>query len=213
MAIDDAKTKLSIKISQSDMFAYTGEVYKDFANPDLNGIKTHNDNLAAHDLTNRLGAITTEINSLWDAVGGKPGEGALNTKANKAGDTFTGQVVMDNANLILNGSNGTDQIIEAQTNGSSRWSLQLSDSASESGGNLGSNFTVIRYSDSGTFIDTPLEVNRQTGQTILKSLRVVGGGTFTGQGLDIRVQVDEPTQDLHIGTVWLQPPSSSVGSN
>jgi hypothetical protein len=52
------------------------------------------------------------------------------------------------------------------TSGSPRWAIG-EDTTSESGGNAGSNLIVTRSSDSGTYIDTPLTINRATGLVAL----------------------------------------------
>jgi hypothetical protein len=44
-----------------------------------------------------------------------------------------------------------------------RWSLLLGDSSPESTGNAGSNFAIYRYDDTGAAIDTPISINRATG--------------------------------------------------
>lgn len=47
-----------------------------------------------------------------------------------------------------------------------RWNIQLGDGIANSGSNAGSNFSVSRYDDSGTYIDTPLQIPRSTGMVI-----------------------------------------------
>lgn len=88
-------------------------------------------------------------------------------------NTFTG----DNTFSISSGSNrfklsanaGSGKYIVYRTSGLTRWE-NGSDSATESGANAGSNFTISRYDDSGVFISNPLTINRATGQTTISSL-------------------------------------------
>jgi hypothetical protein len=47
--------------------------------------------------------------------------------------------------------------------GQLRWVIRADDEA-ESGSNAGTNFRIIRYSDAGTIIDTPIYINRATGR-------------------------------------------------
>lgn len=98
----------------------------------------------------------------------------------KTGSTMTGNLTIQNAGpvLVMN-STGTGQgrYHTWQTAGVNRWVSGVS-SAAETGSNVGSNFFVQRYDDSGNAIDSPLNINRQTGATTLNSL-VVGGGMTT----------------------------------
>lgn len=62
--------------------------------------------------------------------------------------------------------------------GTARWRLSVGDSATESGSNTGSNFTIQRYADAGTSIDIPFAINRQTG---VVSVATAAPGTNTTQ--------------------------------
>jgi len=62
----------------------------------------------------------------------------------------------------VNNAAGTWRSVEYQTGGSMRWVI-TADSASESGGNAGSNFQVRRYDDSGSYIDNPIHIYRSDG--------------------------------------------------
>lgn len=56
-----------------------------------------------------------------------------------------------------------------------RWGAKT-DAVAEGGGNTGSNFGIDRYADSGAFLDTPVQINRATGQMILPDGLSVSGG-------------------------------------
>jgi hypothetical protein len=60
-----------------------------------------------------------------------------------------------------------------QVGGLNRWNLILGNSATESGSNAGSDFSINRYSDAGTIIDAPLTISRANGSISLTSS---GGG-------------------------------------
>lgn len=62
------------------------------------------------------------------------------------------------SNTVVSG----DRFIDFQTSGSNRW-LELISATAESGGNVGSDFGVNRYSDAGSFLDTPFLITRSTG--------------------------------------------------
>jgi len=58
-----------------------------------------------------------------------------------------------------------------------RWSAQFGDSAVEGGGNTGSNFALIRFSDAGAPLGGAFDINRATGlATFYNHLTVTSGG-------------------------------------
>ena len=99
-----------------------------------------------------------------------------------AGDTMTGGLTIAPAsgdpNFKLQKSVSTGQnVISGHTGASARWSITLGTNEAESTGNLGSNFNIARWSDTGAFIDLPLSINRATGfVTLAKNLAV---GNYT----------------------------------
>lgn len=60
------------------------------------------------------------------------------------------------------GAAGTIRSIRFQTAGVDRWSWDETSTA-EGGANAGTNFQLSRYADAGTFIDSPISINRATG--------------------------------------------------
>jgi hypothetical protein len=80
--------------------------------------------------------------------------------------------------LILNKGVGSfpNQILGAR-NGVLRWHMGLGNNAAESGANVGSDFTLNRYNDAGTLVDSPITINRATGIVTISSLNVLGGFT------------------------------------
>jgi hypothetical protein len=67
-------------------------------------------------------------------------------------------------------------------NSSQRWSIHPGSSEAESGGNLGSNFWIIRYSDGGGVIDTPFSISRADGRVTLSSDLMLVNGAAPTQG-------------------------------
>jgi hypothetical protein len=63
----------------------------------------------------------------------------------------------------IDGPAGINRGLLGTTNGVNRWQITLGNAAAESTGNVGSDFQIARYSDTGTFIDSPLSINRATG--------------------------------------------------
>ncbi len=70
-------------------------------------------------------------------------------------------------------ASGQDNIISGYTGANARWTMELGDPSAETGGNVGSNFALNRYNDAGTWLDTPVFINRATGLvTISQGLTV-----------------------------------------
>ncbi|RKR42652.1 hypothetical protein [Paraburkholderia sp. BL17N1] len=87
----------------------------------------------------------------------------LATSANTVGSTYTG-------NLTFNyvGATNTRGLIWTNT-GVNRWSM-TNDGTAESGSNTGSNFALNSFSDAGSFINSPLVVNRASGAVSFSGL-------------------------------------------
>lgn len=68
---------------------------------------------------------------------------------------------------------GTNRSLLLKTSGVVRWELGATGTA-ESGGNAGSDYAISRFSDAGAYIDSPLTVNRATGQTFFNQRPMFG---------------------------------------
>lgn len=96
----------------------------------------------------------------------------------KAGDTMTGTLIIQppglDATLELDKSaSGKFSRLRGEMNTQLRWTLDLGDSTAEGGTNTGSNFSVGRWNDGGSFIDTPFSIARSTGTaTFAQAVRV-----------------------------------------
>lgn len=64
--------------------------------------------------------------------------------------------------LTLSGGAGYYKEISFKTGANERWRV-LSGGSTESGGNVGSNFYISRYTDAGAFIDSPIYIDRASG--------------------------------------------------
>jgi hypothetical protein len=94
-------------------------------------------------------------------------------------------------------NSGAFQMWNGTTNASKRWAMGMLNVQSETGGNVGSDFIIFNYSDTGTFTGSTLSISRVTGNVIIRpttdstrtgSLQVAGGAavarTFTiGAGI------------------------------
>lgn len=102
----------------------------------------------------------------------------------KTGDTMTGNLTIDNAStaytILDKGVSGTSSYIQGKMNGLERWTLQLGNNVAESTGNVGSNFSIDRHNDAGTYIDSPVLINRATGAVTVNasSLSVIGPSPY-----------------------------------
>lgn len=117
-----------------------------------------------------------------------------NVLLQKASPTLTIDSTSGDAHIFIRASAGSDRTLRYYTGSSPRWVLKSTNEA-ESGSNSGSNFQFARYSDAGTYIDSPLIINRSTGLVSLASLSVSGAATFTSA-----VTVGTPTTASHATT-------------
>ena len=87
-------------------------------------------------------------------------------KADNTGDVFTGDIDINKntPRLILRktASGQSNSIIGYTTTGV-RWTMLLGNTATESGSNAGSNFEIGRYTDAGSYIDSPISISRANG--------------------------------------------------
>lgn len=88
-------------------------------------------------------------------------------------NTWSGNQTFEAVSPIIDGAAGTARIIYFATAGSDRWGL-YADNTAEGGANAGSNFEIARYSDAGAYIDSPLNINRKTGNAVFNT----GFGSF-----------------------------------
>lgn len=86
------------------------------------------------------------------------------------GGTVTGILNIQAVNPTLKlQSTGTGQhrMIDTRSPaGLPRWVLSIGDTAPETGGNVGSNFSVLRYNDGGSYVGTPFTINRSDGSAV-----------------------------------------------
>src|SRR5678816_54822 len=89
----------------------------------------------------------------------------------KAGDVMTGNLEINKVSpaLILKKTVNTGQNNQllGMLNTTVRWLLVLGDSTTESGANVGSDFTLYRYDDAGALIGIALTVKRSTAELTL----------------------------------------------
>lgn len=78
--------------------------------------------------------------------------------------------------LTLNKPNvAASSVVVGASLGLDRWAVYLGDGTAESGSNSGSNFSVARFTDGGTYIDAPFSIIRQTGNATFTQNVYVNG--------------------------------------
>jgi hypothetical protein len=207
MSKTDALNELGARVTKADVEAYTDVFYVDIEDGSLNGVNDHSQRTDPHDIaaiTNYMGDKTAELKGVLDTkldLDYPPYAAKINT----AGDEFTGPVsinLMGDA-LVLNGVAGGKREIVGQTANIQRWGIALADQRAEIGGNAGSNFGILRYSDDGDLLGNPFGIDRKTGRVHVKRMQIADGPIIEAEGLDIRLQPERPTLDLGLGTMWL----------
>lgn len=108
--------------------------------------------------------------------------------------------INDNGKLRINGTVGTTREIQFGNTLSDnlapdltniRWGLRT-DSTAESGSNVGSDFSIVRYNDSGASIDNPLTIKRSTGKI------GIAGVTAANIGADLDVGAGNATVSVRL---------------
>jgi Collagen triple helix repeat (20 copies) len=126
---------------------------------------------------NILKATKTGILSIDDEEIGLYGTGGnawvWNSKADATGTDFlrltnTGSLSLSgvgaSCTMILNKPAGAwGNVIWGQAANLARWNLQLGDGAAEGSGTVGSDFSLSRYNNAGTYIDSPFAISRGSG--------------------------------------------------
>jgi hypothetical protein len=99
-------------------------------------------------------------------------DAAWTRAVNNAGDTMTGGLItpmlnipgQNNAEIRLNRTGvGSWNVIWGQKDSNAHWSIVPGDSTAMSAGDLGSDFAIDRYSDTGAILGRALTINRKNG--------------------------------------------------
>jgi hypothetical protein len=67
------------------------------------------------------------------------------------------------ARMIIDADNGIARIFSFRTDNLPRWALRVD--GTETGSNVGGDFSIRRYDDTGAFVEAPLIITRSTGQS------------------------------------------------
>lgn len=74
----------------------------------------------------------------------------------------------------IDADNGVSRILSFRTDDVQRWALRVD--GTESGSNSGADFQIRRYNDAGSFVDSPIAINRATGNV---TTNTINGATAT----------------------------------
>lgn len=108
------------------------------------------------------------IDDLATTLAGKAGTGAQTVTGDQTISKATPTLILDKT------GNSQYAAIFGRRAGSTRWSIALGNETAETGsGNVGSDFTLNRYSDANAFIDSPMSILRSNGELLLKGRRAI----------------------------------------
>lgn len=114
------------------------------------GADTWTTAMTVDDITGYVGIGTTSPSQALDVTG----------------SNLIVQNTSGNVSAIVSGAAGTARFLLFQTSGSNRWGLRASNTAESGGGsNSGSDFTIYRFDDSGTYLGTAMSITRSSGNT------------------------------------------------
>jgi hypothetical protein len=121
--------------------------------------------------------------ALLASGGGKVGIGQSAVDASAtlavAGDTRVTRNGQALATILsVDADAGQSATLRLATGTSRRWDL-LKSADAEAGSNAGSDFQLVRYSDTNSYLSVPLAVSRATGLTTIAQLALSGGLTVT----------------------------------
>ena len=152
----------------------TGAGGAPLASPALTGVPTA-PTAAPGTATNQLAtcafvgaAIAAQALPYLPLAGGTLTGGLTGTNAIFSGGVTANGLTVNSssgaAQLILNkAASGGQSVISGETNGNLRWQSAYGDSAAETGGNAGSNFSISRFTDAGASAGAALSINRASG--------------------------------------------------
>jgi len=90
---------------------------------------------------------------------------------NTTGDTMSGDLTIDKSApaLTLKCVSGSGSFVAGYSGSSPRWVMALGNTDAETGGNNGSLFHLLRFSDAGSPIGFPLRISRVNGDALFES--------------------------------------------
>jgi hypothetical protein len=128
--------------------------------------------------------VQVNVNGIPDAASDSKVYGRLNGTWTQVlpitGGSLTGNLTISMANpsiLLSKTASGQPAALTGALNNLARWQIDLGSTQAESSGNAGSDFAVHRFNDAGTYVGSPLQINRATGIATFASQVI--SGSFT----------------------------------
>ena len=112
-------------------------------------------------------------------------------KVAKAGDTMTGNLTINTTSpgLVLNKSGANPAFVAGTVGGQNRWAIMPGNFTAEASGNVGSDFEIYRYDNTGAGIGGPvLHIDRSTGLTTILADPTANLGIATKQYVDSKAR-------------------------
>lgn len=103
--------------------------------------------------------------------------------------------------LQMHTNTGFANFISGFKNNSLRWAIDHGNGASETGSNVGTDWQIERYNDSGVFIDVPFQITRSTGLvSVTNSFQspIIAGGSTASSTLTVESTSGAGTTDAII---------------
>jgi hypothetical protein len=156
-----------------------------------------------------------------DAVTLRQMQGTAGNYLPITGGNLQGNLTIASASptLTLNNPGGQPTAIYALINGLNRWNLSFAVGA-ESTGNAGSDMTLYRYADNGSFLGASISVSRQTaalnqpGDLTISGLSYQPGGGPWGTASDARIKTVQGSYDQGLEAILaLNPVRYSLRGN
>jgi len=87
----------------------------------------------------------------------------------KTGDTMTGDLTITDLDpaVVLDCTAVGSAALRGYKAGLQRWSIEVVNADPDIGGNVGSNFQITRYDDTGTIVDQPFTISRPDGRVYM----------------------------------------------
>ena len=166
--------------------------------------------------------ITTQDIANLGNASGVEGSGTINNLAK-----FTASSTIGNSKFFDDGTNqGTEtttavnrfimsanasiaKIFSFRSANLPRWAFRVD--GTESGGNAGADLAIRRYNDAGTFIDSPLSINRSSGITTLTGALNGTSASFNSTITDTQTNASGITSNLVLENFIATNPASGNG--
>lgn len=116
-----------------------------------------------------------------------------------------------NINMIKSASGMFNQVV-AYTGALIRWVVAIGNTSAESGSDVGSDFTISRYHDAGTFIDNPFTITRSTG-AVTVSNGIAGANFWLNRPAGFNNNIVGQTSGLSRWAILLGSGTAESGSN